>query len=69
VACLSDVSPATLKLLVLEDGDKYILRGGTLPAQVEGVPVRDAEPEPARDRWPAPLWQHATDRYDRYVVR
>lgn len=27
LACRSDVSPSTLKVLLLEDGDKYILRG------------------------------------------
>jgi len=35
--CRSDVSPATLKLLVLENGDKYILRGET------SVKVSDSE--------------------------
>ena len=29
LACRSDMSPATFKLLVLEEGDKYILRGDT----------------------------------------
>lgn len=29
LGCASDLSPATLKLLVLENGDKYILRGTT----------------------------------------
>jgi hypothetical protein len=29
LACMSDVSPKTLKLLLLEGGDKYIIRGET----------------------------------------
>lgn len=29
IACISDVSPKELKLLILENGDKYIIRGKT----------------------------------------
>lgn len=30
IACISDVSPKELKLLILENGDKYIIRGSTI---------------------------------------
>jgi len=29
LACISDASPLTLKLLILENGNKYIIRGTT----------------------------------------
>jgi len=38
VGCVSDVSPLTLKLLVLEGGEKYIIRGETL-VELDGEKV------------------------------
>lgn len=51
VDCVSDASARRLKLLVLENGDKYILRGKT------GGPFT---PEPAKSSWPPRFYEHAT---------
>jgi hypothetical protein len=51
--CASDVSPATLKLLVLEGPDKYILRGRTRVDVGGGETVGgDAEPDEAMRKSP-----------------
>ncbi len=42
-----------IKLLVLEGGDKFI--------------VRDGRPDPAKAKWPAGFYDHATSAYKRYV--
>jgi hypothetical protein len=62
IACRSDVSPLTIKLLVLENGQKYILRGNSV------VPVGNEEgetwggdykPDPGAKKWPKKFLQHA----------
>lgn len=61
--CAGDVSPSELKLLVLEDGEKHILRGSStnfaLP-EAEEPP----EPEPAPAQWPAGTYEAATALFD-----
>lgn len=60
LACRTDVSAAEQKLLVLEDGRKYILRGHTsTPYQ----PFEDPVPEPAADQWPAGAYERAVARF------
>jgi len=60
VACRSDVSPATYKLLVLEDGKKYILRGETTVDPGDGVIMGGKfTAEPSESRWPAEFLRHA----------
>jgi len=39
LACRGDVSPATLKVVMLEQRDKYIIRGSDLVDVGEGAPV------------------------------
>lgn len=59
LACRSDVSPATYKLLLLENGRKYILRGETTVDPGDGIMggTFTADPRPAR--WPATFLKHA----------
>jgi hypothetical protein len=66
--CRSDVSPAALKLLVLENGDKYILRGET------SVKVSDRERvgggytvDPSFRRAPKTFLPHAATVWARVV--
>jgi hypothetical protein len=68
VGCRSDVSPLPLKLLVLENGEKYILRGET---RVEHAPGEKAggkeKPDPAAKKWPAGFLDHARAVWARVV--
>jgi hypothetical protein len=67
--CASDVSPATFKLLLLEDGRKYIVRGRTWtnPLVTAGrLPA--GTPEPAWPSWPAPFRSRAPSMYDDWVT-
>lgn len=59
--CRSDVSSDTLKLLVLENGAKYILRGET---RIEGATGGSFTADPAEARWPAKFLAHAKDVWD-----
>jgi hypothetical protein len=68
LGCRSDVSPNDYKLLVLQNGTKYILRGRT------SIATRDAQqpaaggdftPDPAKRKWPAALYQHAIEVWQR----
>ena len=61
LACRSDVRPATYKLLLVEDGAKYILRGTSRLAHgPDGPPVGgEFTSEPAATAWPAGFYDHA----------
>lgn len=59
LACRSDVSPATYKLLVLENGKKYILRGQTTVDPGDGAIGGTFTAEPAEAKWPAAFLGHA----------
>jgi hypothetical protein len=71
--CTSDLSPYTLKVLVLEGGDKYILRGQSL---IEDLSPDDAgadvggehAAEPPETRWPAGFYAHAIATWERVEV-
>jgi hypothetical protein len=70
--CAGDVSPARLKLLVLEDGAKYIIRGSSYarPGDGAGLPALAAPaPEPAAGRWPPALHRHASALFTRWSIR
>ncbi len=60
LACRSDVSSATYKLLLVEDGVKYILRGHSRVQGDSGPTGGDFVPEPAPTSWPAGFYEHAT---------
>jgi hypothetical protein len=69
VSCKGDVSPDTIKVLVLEDKDKYILRGEDTfepePGKRQGGSFT---PDPAAAKWPAPLLAHAKETW-RAIVK
>jgi hypothetical protein len=68
--CSSDVSPATFKLLLLEDGRKYIIRGQTwLDRLATDGRLGEGVPEPSYRDWPAPLRHQAQSLYDAWVIR
>lgn len=72
--CAGDVSPAALKVLALEDGEKYIMRGQSWgsPQTRDGVgadELADGEPEPASEQWPAPLWEQTRELYAEAAIR
>jgi hypothetical protein len=70
LACRSDASPAELKLLMLENGRKYIVRGETWSfANAPGQPrLKFGKPEPAWSRWPAPFAGHAKRAYHHWTI-
>ena len=59
--CAGDVSASELKVLLLQNGSKYILRGSsTNQADTrDGTPV----PEPAPVTWPTGSYDFALARY------
>ncbi len=59
LSCLSDVSPGTNKLLVLENGRKYILRGETTVDPGDGIMGGTFTADPAESKWPAAFLRHA----------
>ncbi len=67
-ACRGDVSPASLKELVLEGDRKYIIRGRSF---LRAASTRELGPgevltgkaEPAPGSWPAGVYQPTADRY------
>ncbi len=60
LACRGDVSSATYKLLLVENGKKYILRGSSR-LRVDGAPSGgDFKPEPAAAKWPKTFYEHVT---------
>ena len=62
--CTSDVSPGTLKLLVLEDGEKYIIRGQTRVDLGDGSQGGEYKVDPSFDKAPAGFVDHAKKVWD-----
>jgi len=63
-ACISDVSPKELKLLMLENGEKYIIRGFT-SIDVPGVKIDGAkEVDSSFDHAPTSFRAHADQVWD-----
>lgn len=58
-ACISDVSPKELKLLMLENGDKYIIRGNTLISFGEESYGGDKKIDASFDQAPEAFLSHA----------
>ena len=66
VGCRSDVSPNTYKLLALEGGNKYILRGETLIDDGSGQKYGGTyEVDPSFTRGPPAFLAHARALWDR----
>jgi hypothetical protein len=59
VSCRSDVSPGTYKLLLLENGRKYILRGETTVDPGDGIMGGSFTADPDESKWPAAFLKHA----------
>jgi hypothetical protein len=69
LACRSDASPAEFKLLMLESGRKYIVRGETWSLSHPSQPrLKFGKPEPAWSRWPAPFASHAKRVYHHWTI-
>lgn len=70
LGCVSDVSPKTRKLVVLEDGAKWILRGESRVDTGGGKKVGGAfREDPPAKKWPRALHQHAVAAWARLVDR
>jgi hypothetical protein len=62
--CRTDATPDDYKLLVLENGDKYILRGHSVIDTKDASDPTDGgdfTPDPAKGKWPAAFYKHATE--------
>lgn len=61
LACVSDVSPVDMKLLVLENGDKYILRGTDHLPATAGAPAAGGgyAIDPSFQKGPPEFLRHA----------
>ncbi|NVB80849.1 MAG: hypothetical protein HOV81_20800 [Kofleriaceae bacterium] len=59
LACRGDVSSATYKLLVVENGKKYIFRGTSRLPVDDAPPGGEFTPEPAEAKWPRAFYKHA----------
>jgi hypothetical protein len=72
--CASGVDPVALKVLVLEDGEKYIVRGQSWSSQqfadtVGGDKLPEGTPEPPAEQWPPALWEQTSDLYTEAAIR
>jgi hypothetical protein len=71
LGCSNDVSPSTFKLLVLEGGAKYIVRGQSWEDQAGPVQgdhrLAFGTPEPAWSKWPAPIAERAKAVYHHWT--
>jgi hypothetical protein len=61
LACRSDVSTATYKLLLAENGKKHILRGHTRIAHEELPEEGTFTPEPDAKKWAKGFFDHAVE--------
>lgn len=59
VDCISDVSPVNLKLLILENGEKYIIRGGTTVDVGNEIIKGEKNIDPSFEKAPASFLKHA----------
>ena len=67
LSCRNDATPATYKLIMIENGRKYMLRGETRVETVTMVaePGGGFEPEPAPELWPRGFLDHAKQLWQR----
>lgn len=63
-ACISDVSPLELKLLILENGNKFIIRGTTLINMGDMNIGGDKNIDPSFDNAPEGFLGHANQVWD-----
>ncbi len=68
--CVSDVRPIDLKVLLLEGGRKFIVRGQTWPSRGHNQPaLLPGAPEPGFGQWPEPFQRAVTAYYDKVAIR
>lgn len=68
LGCHSDVSPNTLKLLLLQNESKFIFRGETLVELPDDAPIGGKyKAEPPESAWPRPFLEHAKKVWQRIV--
>lgn len=65
--------PSNFKVVALEDGEKYIVRGSSWTSLeirdvVDTDPLPGGVPDPAAD-WPAALWRQTSDLYAELAIR
>jgi len=60
LACRGDVSSATYKLLLVENGKKFILRGESRIRLDDAPSGGEFKPEPVASKWPRPFHERAT---------
>ena len=64
--CADDVGPEVQKLLVLEGGEKYILRGSSFS---QFTVFQDPEPDPSQDSWPGSACNDELERFCGFAVQ
>jgi hypothetical protein len=70
LGCMSDVSPKGRKVVLLENREKWILRGQSRVDAGDGPPMGGRfTPDPPQPKWPKTLHDHAIDVWDRFVDR
>lgn len=70
LGCMSDVSPKGRKVVLLENGEKWILRGQSRVDPGGGPRLGGTfTPDPPQNRWPKTLHDHAVDVWQRFVDR
>jgi hypothetical protein len=72
--CAGGVDPASLKVLALEDGEKYIVRGQSWSSAqtrdaMGGDTLPDGAPEPPAEQWPPALWEQTSALYAEAAIR
>lgn len=67
LSCRNDATPATYKLIMIENGRQYTLRGETRveTATMVANPGGGFEPEPAPELWPRGFLDHAKQLWER----
>ena len=63
-----------MKVLALEDGAKYIVRGQSWSSpqardMVEVDTLEDGTPGPPAEQWPPALWEQTSDLYTEAAIR
>ena len=70
LGCMSDVSPKGRKVVVLENGEKWILRGQSRVDPGGGPRLGGSfTPDPPHNRWPRTLHDHAVEVWQRFIDR
>ena len=64
--CARDVGPAVQQLLVLEGGEKYILRGSSFS---QFTVFQDPEADPSQDSWPGSACNDELERFRGFAVQ